>query len=75
MDKLKKRSKPIINDNVISFGYYGYGKWENGEINTSELENIKLNFKNFLSKNKWVDKVQISVTAKDFWIYLNIKIK
>ena len=70
-----KKSNPIINDNIISFGYYGIGKWENGKMDSVDLESIKIKFKAFLSKYKWSEKVQISISSNQFWVYLNIKIK
>lgn len=70
-----KKMKPQITDNIMTFGFYGYGKWDNGVLDAGEIENIKTNFRNFLLKYKWSDKIQISVKTNDFWIYLNIKIK
>lgn len=69
------KSQPILNGDIISFGYYGIGKWDNGKMDESEIENIKQNFRTFLMPFKWSDKVQISVTSNDFWLYLNIKLK
>ena len=59
----------------LIYGYYGLGRWNNGKMETEDLESIKNNFRTFLSKYKWVDKIQISVTSNQFWTYLNIKIK
>lgn len=69
------KTMPMINGDVITFGYYGIGKWDNGKMDQSEVENIKQNFRNFLMPFKWSDKVQISVTCNDFWLYLNFKLK
>jgi hypothetical protein len=69
------KMKPIISSGVITFGYYGIGNWSNGQMNADDLSSIKNSFMSFLSKYKWSDKVQISVTANQFWLYLNIKIK
>ena len=71
----EKKSNPIINGDIITFGYYGIGKWDNGQMDAGELENVKTNFKTFLSKYKWAEKVQVSVTSNQFWLYLNIKLK
>lgn len=69
------KMKPTINGGVITFGYYGVGNWSNGQLNTEDLTSIKNNFMSFLSKYKWSEKIQISVTANQFWLYLNIKLK
>lgn len=69
------KKSTMINKDVITFGYYGIGKWDNGKIDENEIENVKSNFRNFLIQFKWSDKVQISVTSNDFWLYLNIKLK
>jgi len=69
------KSSPVINGDILTFGYYGIGKWHNGKMDESEIENIKQNFRSFLIPFKWSDKVQISVTSNDFWLYLNFKLK
>lgn len=69
------KMKPTINGGVITFGYYGVGNWSNGQLNTEDLTNIKNSFMSFLSKYKWSEKIQVSVTANQFWLYLNIKLK
>jgi hypothetical protein len=71
----EKKMNPQINGDIITFGYYGIGKWDNGKIDMGELENTKSNFKTFLSKYKWAERVQVSVTSNQFWLYLNIKLK
>jgi len=71
----EKKMNPQINGDIITFGYYGIGKWDNGKMDTGELENVKNNFKTFLSKYKWAERVQVSVTSNQFWLYLNIKLK
>ena len=71
----EKKMNPQISGDIITFGYYGIGKWDNGKMDMGELENVKNNFKSFLSKYKWAEKVQVSVTSSQFWLYLNIKIK
>lgn len=64
-----------IQGDILSFGYFGVGKWDNGKIDEGEIENVKSNFRNFLMQFKWSDKVQISITSNQFWLYLNIKLK
>ena len=71
----EKKMNPQINGDIITFGYYGIGKWDNGKMDAGELENVKNNFKTFLSKYKWAERVQVSVTSNQFWLYLNIKLK
>jgi hypothetical protein len=71
----ESKSTPIINDRIITFGYYGVGKWDNGILDKGEFMNIKTNLKTFLSKYKWSDLIQVSINANKFWVYINIKIK
>jgi hypothetical protein len=71
----EKESKPTISDKVISFGYYGVGKWDNGKLDEGELMNIKNNFSSWVMSKKWGQKVLISVKPHSFWLYLSIKLK
>lgn len=71
----EKKLSPIIKDRVISFGYFGVGRWDNGKIDEGELQNIKNNFTTFLLSKRWGSKVLISVKPMSFWVYLNIKLK
>jgi hypothetical protein len=71
----EKKSAPQITGDVISFGYYGVGKWDNGKLDEGEFENIKNNFKTWLSKFKWSEKILVSVTNNSFWVYFNFKLK
>ena len=71
----EKKSTPQITGDVISFGYYGVGKWDNGKLDEGEFENIKNNFKTWLSKFKWSEKILVSVTNNSFWVYFNFKLK
>lgn len=66
---------PQLKDRVISFGYHGVGKWDNGKLDEGELMNIKNNFTTYLLSKKWGGKVLISVKAMSFWVYLHIKLK
>ena len=81
MDKFQpghyeQKMSPIVYENrIITFGYYGVGKWDNGILDEGELMNIKQNIKTFLSKFRWSDKIQVSVFPKTFWVYINIKLK
>ncbi len=71
----EKRSFPIIKDKVISFGYYGIGKWDNGKLDEGEFMNIKSKFTTWLLSKKWGSKVLISVKPSSFWLYIHIKLK
>lgn len=71
----EKKSAPQITGDVISLGYYGVGKWDNGKLDEGEFENIKNNFKTWLSKFKWSEKILVSVTNNSFWVYFNFKLK
>jgi hypothetical protein len=71
----EQKMVPQINDRIISFGYYGVGKWDNGQLDIGELENIKNNFKTFLIKYKWSEKVMINIYPNKFWVYIQIKLK
>ena len=66
---------PILKDKVLTFGFCGYGKWNNGQLDTEDHEKIKNQFKSWLSKYRWCDKVLISTKPSSFWTYLNIKVK
>ena len=71
----EKKLTPIIKDRVISFGYYGIGKWDNGKLDEGEYLNIKNNFTTWLLSKKWGGKILISVKPNSFWLYLHIKLK
>lgn len=71
----QSKSAPKINDGIITFGFYGLGRWENGQIDQGELENAKQNFRNYVMKFKWSQKVLISVDWDQFWLFFNIKLK
>ena len=71
----EKRMMPLLKDRVISFAYYGIGKWDNGKLDEGEYMNIKSNFVNWLMSKKWNDRVLISVKANSFWLYMHIKLK
>lgn len=64
-----------LQNGVLTTGYYGVGKWDNGRLDEGELENIKTNFVNWLMTKKWGDKVLISLKANSFWLYIHVKLK
>jgi hypothetical protein len=71
----ERRLKPELKDRVISFGYCGIGKWDNGRLDESELANLKGNFVTWLLNKSWGSKVLISVSANSYWLYIRIKLK
>ncbi len=71
----EQKMVPQINDRLMTFGYYGVGKWDNGQLDLGELENVKSNLKTFLMKYRWSEKILISVSPSKFWIYIQIKLK
>ena len=71
----EKISYPTITDKIISFGYYGIGKWDNGKLDDGELLNIKNNFTTWVISKKWGSKVLVSVKPQSFWLYIHIKLK
>lgn len=71
----EKRLKPELKDRVMSFGYQGIGKWDNGKLDESELANLKGNFVTWLLSKNWGSKVLISVKANSYWLYIHIKLK
>lgn len=70
-----KRLIPVINDKMITFGWYGLGKWENSKMTPENLEPIKDMIRNHVMSLKFHDKLLMSCTPNNHWIYLKIKIK
>jgi hypothetical protein len=70
-----QKMTPQVNDRLMTFGFYGFGKWNNGQLDEGELMNIKNNLRTFLSKYKWSEKVLININPNKFWVYINIKLK
>lgn len=64
-----------LTDKILSFGYQGVGKWDNGSLDSGEFENLKSNFVSWVSTKKWSDKVLISVKALSQWLYIHVKLK
>jgi len=71
----ESKMKPTLSDRVITFGYQGIGKWDNGRMDQGEFMNIKNNFVNWLMSKKWSSKVLISVAPGSYWIYFHLKLK
>jgi hypothetical protein len=71
----QKRINMKINDNIISFGFYGLCKWENGQMSDDEFNILKSNFKKWAVTKKWNDKVLINIKTTPFNVYFNLKLK
>lgn len=71
----ENKLNPIVKDKIISFGYYGIGKWDNGKLDEGELMNIKNKFTTWVISKKWGSKVLVSVKPQSFWLYIHIKLK
>lgn len=71
----EKQSYPLITDKVITFGYYGIGKWDNGKLDQSELLNLKNNFSTWILSKSWGGKVLISIQPQSFWLNIHLKLK
>ena len=66
---------PTLTDRVISFGFKGVGRWDNGILDEGELQNLKSNFVAWMMPRKWSQKVLISVKASSYWLYIHLKLK
>ena len=71
----EKKLTPMLRDRVITFGFYGVGRWDNGKLDEGEYQNVKNNFTNWLMNKKWGSKILISVKPESFWLYIHIKLK
>jgi len=71
----EKKSLPVINDKIISFGFMGLGKWDNGKLDEAEYQNIKTNFNNWIFSKKWSEYVLINIKPSSYWVWINIKLK
>lgn len=71
----EKRSKPILSDKILSFGFFGHGRWNSGQIDDMDFQKLKSIFTNWLLTKKWGSKVLISVKPSSFWVYLHVKLK
>jgi len=67
--------KPNISNEIITYGYQGLGKWDNGILDSGEIENIKNNFRQFISQYKWSEDIQFSITNSNNWVFINLKLK
>jgi hypothetical protein len=73
--KYTEKSSPQLNDNIISFGYKGHGKWINGNFSKEQYKELKENFIEWVLDRKWSDKVQVKIEPRNFWINIHLKLK
>lgn len=66
---------PQLKDKTLTFGYLGLGKWDNGQLDPGEIENVKQNLKNYLLKYKWAEKVLVAAKPHNLWVLIQIKLK
>jgi len=71
----QKQMSPQLSGRVYSFGYYGYGNWNNGQMADDDITILKEKLKAHLGRNKWAGMVQLSIVPDKFWVYVNIKLK
>lgn len=72
----QSQMRPEIHDGIITFGMKGVGRWSSGAMEPEDLETVKKSVKNYLSKYRWSEKIQVSVRpGTDFWLFINIRIK
>jgi hypothetical protein len=71
----EKREKPFISDKIITFTYYGLGKYDSGKIDTQDFQDKKVLFSNFISSKKWGQKVLFNLKSESFNMILQIKLK
>lgn len=71
----ESKSPVYINDKVISFGYYGFGNWNNGKLSEEDLLKTKSDFSNWVIDKKWGTKVLVSINPKSFWLNIHLKLK
>ena len=66
---------PQLVEKTLTFGYLGLGKWDNGQLDPGEIENVKQNLKNYLIKYKWSEKVLVAAKPQNLWVLIHIKLK
>jgi hypothetical protein len=69
-----KKSKATIKNGIITLGYYGTGEWNDGDISEESLSSLKVEFKKWISTQRWRNDILINVKASKFWVYFSIKI-
>jgi hypothetical protein len=71
----QSKSGPKIEDGIIIFEYSGIGKWDGTILDQYSYNDIKSNFKNWLSKFKWSKNLQFNVVPQYPSILFKLKIK
>lgn len=71
----QKKSFDVIEDNILSFGFYGIGVWNDTTLDPNYLQTLREKVKNYLLQFNWADKIKIVLNYSEFWVYLNIKLK
>jgi hypothetical protein len=69
------RKYSLFDEYTLQFGYYGMGVWHSGELEPSSFFQIKKGIKTLLKSYSWSNKMRISITSKDFWVYVHLKKK
>ncbi len=72
---MEGRAPVSLSDRIITFGYQGFGRWDNGKLDQGEYDNLKSNFVNWMAGRKWAGKVLMSIKAGSYWIWIHIKLK
>ena len=71
----ENKSLPTIKNDIMTFGYYGIGRWDDGFMDHNEIQSVKNNLKHYLIQFPWSEQLQLSIVAKEYWLYINIKLK
>jgi hypothetical protein len=71
----ENKSKPTIDGDIMTLGYYGIGRWDDGYMDHNEIQSVKNNLKHYLIQFPWSENIQLSIVAKEYWLYINIKLK
>ncbi len=71
----KSKFSFIWSNYILTFSYYGVSKWDNGVLDSGEYQNIKTNLKTRLSSESWSKRVLVNVSADDFYLKINFKLK
>ena len=67
--------QPTLSDRIMSFGFKGVGRWDNGVLDQGEMDNLKANFVNWVMGRRWSGSVMVSLKATSYWLYIHIKLK
>lgn len=71
-----KREDPLIEDGQVLLSIKDLGHWENGELINGEDEKILIQFRNWVSTQKWWTEVKLILKPRNNnWIDFIIKLK